>query len=248
MLNILVFLLDLVDQHVIWVYVACLLLILYHLRAYILAHENRANTIFTIEREVASHKEGRAMSNIGAILGVVVAVTALKYYVVPTVDVEMLVDPTPTVALLLPSESEPTYTPAPIVEEPTPTPRRRPTRVAVATLELPTPTQPPPASCPDANVRILSPRMGTVISGVVSIEGTANHARLQFYKVEIAHGQDPVAWSVLNDVHKNPVIGGLLEVLDTRTVPNGAYWLQLTVVDETGNFPPPCAVSVVIQN
>jgi len=52
----------------------------------------------------------------------------------------------------------------------------------------------------------------------------------------------------VNTIHRSPVLGGQLEELDTTALPNGVYWLQLTVVDQTGNFPPPCRVRIVIQN
>ena len=64
MLNILGFLLNLVDKYTIWLYASCLLLVLFHLRSYLLARRARTNTIFSIEKEVAAHSEGRAMSNI----------------------------------------------------------------------------------------------------------------------------------------------------------------------------------------
>jgi hypothetical protein len=46
----------------------------------------------------------------------------------------------------------------------------------------------------------------------------------------------------------NPVQNGYLANLDTRTLPNGEYILRVTVVDQTGNYPEPCEVSVRIAN
>lgn len=247
MLNILLFLLDLVDRHVIWAYGLCLLLIALQIRAFFAARQYRNNTIFPVEREVAMHREGRALSNIGAVLGVAIVVLLIKYYVVPIVDVAGLVEPTPTLGLWIPT---PTPTPtATMPPPPTPTPRPTPSRPPVVTVVIPTDTPaPPPNPCPDANIRITAPYMGAVVSGRVSIRGTANHGRFQFYKVEFGQGADPTAWSVINDIHRSPVADNVLETLDTTILPNGVYWLRLTVVDQTGNFPPPCQVRITVQN
>ena len=86
------------------------------------------------------------------------------------------------------------------------------------------------------------------MSGVVIIHGTATHGRFQFYKVEIGRGEEPTAWHVVSDIHEAPVINGVLDEFETTAVPDGVYCLQLTVVDQTGNFPPPCRVRLIIQN
>lgn len=253
MLNILGFLLNLVDKHILWLYAGCALLLLFHLRSYLLARRARTNTIFSIEREVATHREGRAMSNIGMVLGLVVVITALKYYVVPTVAIEEMIEPTPTMTLAIPT-SAPTRTPTPTLtptEAPPsrPSPRPSPIDQPTNTPLPPTDTPPPPApACPDPNTCITSPRPHETVSGVLNIQGTANHGRFQFYKVEFGQGEDPEVWHVIDDVVKSPVIDGVLQTFNTTVVPNGTYSLRLTVVDVTGNFPPPHRVPIIIQN
>ncbi len=44
------------------------------------------------------------------------------------------------------------------------------------------------------------------------------------------------------------VTDGVLSLWATKTVPNGVYWLQLTVVDNTGNFGTPCQIRVNVAN
>lgn len=245
MLNILGFLIDLIDRQVIWIYALCFLLILLQIRAYAQALQNRRNTIFPVEREVAIYREGRAMSNVGAILGVVALVVVLKYYVVPTIDVGALVEPTPTLVLAIPTA---TSTMTPTVVPVTPTPRPKPTSPPVVTVIIPTNTPAPPHPCGDPNTMIQAPLMGARVSGTVTIRGTANHGQFQFYKIELGPGEEPAGWHVVNDIHRAPVIDGVLETLDTAALPNGTYWLKLTVVDRTGNFPPPCHIRVAVQN
>jgi len=245
-LNILGLAVDIINDYAIWLYVACLLVILLYIRSYLVARKERDNTIFTIEKEVAAHKEGRAMTGIGGVLGVVMLITALKYYVMPSIDLEAVFAPTPTLTLSIPTVAPPTPTPTSVT--PTLTPRPRPTRRKPPTSPPPTATRLRPAPCPDENVRITSPGANATISGRTAIQGTATHGRFQFYKIEYGQGEEPTAWHVISNVHREPVSNGLLEEWDTTGLPNGVYWLRLTVVDVTGNFPPPFRVRVAIQN
>jgi hypothetical protein len=253
-LNIVSFLLNLIDQYVFWLYVILAFFILFYLRSYLLAHSDRVNTVFSIEKEVAAHREGRAMSAIGVVLAGAAILTAVKFYIVPTMDLEEWVEPTPTrvMQLQIPPREEATATPTPEeTPEPTATPRPRPTtapEILITPTTVPTPPPAPPAQCPDANVRITAPGMGAVVSGSVDVMGTANHGSFQFYKVEFSQGEVPSAWHVVHDIQRAPVIGGRLISFDSRSVPNGVHWLQLTVVDTTGNFPPPCRVRIIVQN
>lgn len=246
MLNILLFLYDLIDQHIIWLYLACFAMILYYVRAYALAHRDRSNTIFTIEREVAAHREGRAMSSIGTVLAFVVVLTAIKFYLLPTIDLTELAEPTPTLIIPIPTRETPTPTPLP--STPTLTPRPRPTHRPIMTVVPPTLTPVPAASCADPNICISSPGLDQVVAGRISIRGTADHAQFQFFKVEFGQGAEPSVWHVINDVRRVPVVGGELESFDTTVIPNGVYSLQLTVVDVTGNYPPPHRVRITVQN
>lgn len=252
-LDVLNFLINLIDQRVFWLYAVCLVIILFYIRAYITARRDQENSVFTIEKEVAAHKQGRAMSGIGTVLGIMVVITVIKFYILPSVDLAALVEFTPTVTLPVPTRAATnTPTPLPTPTQPTVTNTPRAVRSPLPTntpAPTPTPTlQTAPAQCPDANVRITSPRMNAVVSGRVAIRGTANHARFQFYKVEYGQGEQPTSWHVISDIHKVPVSNGVLEELDTVALPNGVYWLQLTVVDQSGNFPPPCQVRVIVQN
>ncbi len=249
MLNVVLFLVDLIERHILWVYAACLLVILINVRAYIQAHRDRVNTIFPVEREVAAHKEGRAFSNIGIMLGIAVIATALRYYVVPSLDLTAITQPTPTVALLIATS---TPTPTPLIPTPTATPRPTPTRIPTVAMptRLPTPPTPTPVpvSCPDPNICITFPRNNQTLSGQITIQGTATHERFQFYKIEWGAGESPEAWHSINEIVRTPVVNGPLMPVNTAALPNGVVWFKLTVVDITGNFPPPYAVRVIIQN
>lgn len=66
--------------------------------------------------------------------------------------------------------------------------------------------------------------------------------------MEYGIGENPGNWNTIGDVQHSAVVGGQLTGIDTRMLPNGTAWFRLTVVDQTGNFPPPCSVRVSIQN
>lgn len=99
-------------------------------------------------------------------------------------------------------------------------------------------------NCADPQRRMVNVPPDGKLSGVFSIIGTAQHANFQFYKVEIRAAESAV-WQNLITC-STPVEGGVLAELDTALFPEGVYWLRLTVVDVTGNFPPPCEVRVIL--
>jgi len=52
---------------------------------------------------------------------------------------------------------------------------------------------------------------------------------------------------VVGNLHGSPVSGGVLETFNSDAYPAGTYTLRLVVVDQTGNYPPPCRVTVIVQ-
>jgi cytoskeletal protein RodZ len=158
--------------------------------------------------------------------------------------------PTPTAALPITPTNTPEPTPLPtntLEPLPTATPEPPPTNTPE-----PTPTAAPPAVvaavCADSRLAFANPGVGQVLSGVVSITGRAAHENPDYYKLEYATGANAEGGYVYFDGNKGQVDGGILGTLNTTALPNGEYTLQLTMVDLTGNFPPPCRVSIVIQN
>lgn len=99
--------------------------------------------------------------------------------------------------------------------------------------------------CPNTDIRITSPKLNETISGFTRIEGTANHSNLNYYKIEYSQSGKEYVYFGGGGM---PVINGILDELVTQELPNGHYTLRLTVVDNTGNFPNPCAIPVSIQN
>ncbi len=133
---------------------------------------------------------------------------------------------------------------------PTPT-RERPTPRPQEPTETPIPTAtpvPPTPICPNPEVQITSPGMDAILNGPVQILGRANIPNFQYYKVEVGSGENPTSWSIFSDIHKSPIAGGLLDIWDPSAYPPGVYKLRLTVVDNTGNYPLPCEVRVIVEH
>jgi hypothetical protein len=186
-----------------------------------------------------------------------------------TADVGPLTPLTPTVAALVTPVSTPANTATPTLPPPTATPTLPPppptatpvltTTEPITVTEPVTEPTPPPADetttvivpeCGDPRSIIVFPGVGQVLSGTVDVTGSATHESFQYYKLEYALGAN--ASSAAEFFYfgggNSPVENGLLAPLDTQAMPNGDYTLRLTVVDNTGNFPTPCLVSVVVQN
>ena len=146
----------------------------------------------------------------------------------------------------------PTNTPSPTLTAATPiTPTNTPEPTPTNTPEAP-PTEARPAVaaavCADSRLAFSTPGAGQVLSGVVSITGSATHENPDYYKLEYAVGANAEGGYFWFDGNKGQVAGGILGSLNTMALPNGEYTIQLTMVDMSGNFPPPCRVSIVIQN
>lgn len=168
--------------------------------------------------------------------------------------------PTPLPITDTPTTEPPTPTPEPPTPLPTPTPQPPPptatftpvppTPVPEVPTDTPTPEPPPiiPAACADSRAVISSPGVNQVVSGVVTLTGTATHSALDYYKLEYAPGANASSGFVYFDGRGSRVENGALGSIDTRNLPNGEYTLRVTVVDQTGNFPPPCDVSVIVSN
>ena len=124
--------------------------------------------------------------------------------------------------------------PTPVLETPTPTPEPVPVVVAPA--------------CPDQRALLIRPGQNEVVSGDVNVIGSATHENFQFYKVEAASGAGAAGgWQYMGG-GQAPVSNNVLATVNTRALNNGAWTLQLVVVDQIGNFIPPCQVTVTVQN
>ena len=235
-----------------WIYGLFGLILLFYLRRAILARRESIRSIFKLEQEQARGRYGRSVVLAAFVLLLMGAVFGLTSFLMPALNRPP--DPTPTATtgpLVAPTL---TSTPAPPTITPTatatllrPSPPVRPTDTpAVVATEAP---QVQPPACPNPNVRLTSPGMNQVVQGNVPVRGTANIPNLQYYKVEVGPGANPRdhEWTVVGQLHNNAVAGGVLETFNSGAYPAGTYTLRLVVVDQTGNYPEPCRVTINVQ-
>jgi hypothetical protein len=233
-----------------WIYGILGLILLFYLRRALLARREGARSIFKLEQEQARNRYARSVAISALVMVLMAAVFVLANPVTPLA--KPTAEPTATVtsgplaaATLTPTSLPPTNTATPTATRVRPTLQKPPT--PTSDVEQ-TPTPPVrPAACPNPNVRITSPGMNQVIQGNFPIRGTATHSEFQYYKVEVGQGNNPREWTVVGQLHHAPVNGGVLETLNANAYPNGSYTLRLVVVDQTGNYPEPCQVTITIQ-
>jgi LysM repeat protein len=129
-----------------------------------------------------------------------------------------------------------------------------PSRLASGTvIYVPRPLSTPTATallgvnirnCGDPLRRMVNIAPDGTLRGTFTIIGTAQHEAFQFYKVEIRADGSNLWQNIVT--RATPVDSGVLATFDATLLPSGLYWLRLTVVDKTGNFPPPCEVRVIL--
>jgi hypothetical protein len=238
-----------ISKYSFWLYGLCGLGIIYYIWMAIKAKRGAERTIFTLERETTTGQAYRALS-VALVFAVIAGVIFFIAQVLePSLDFPVIEEATPSAFLMptpSPSPVPPTMTPIPTPtrERPTPRPQEEPTEPPIPTA---TPVPPTPI-CPNPEVQITSPGMDAILNGPVQILGRANIPNFQYYKVEVGSGENPTSWSIFSDIHKSPIAGGLLDIWDPSGYPPGVYKLRLTVVDNTGNYPLPCEVRVIVEH
>jgi hypothetical protein len=245
---------EILAEYQLWIYgLLGILLIFYIWRAF-LARREGARSIFKLEQEQAHTRYRRNVIIAVVIILLIGAVFALLYLTQPISQPAVVVEPEPTETTGPLAASTLTPTPPPATITPTPTATQvRPTRPVRPTdtpeLEVtPTPVV-RPAACPNPNVRITSPGVNQILRGNFPVRGTANADGFDYYKIEVGPGSNPRddQWTVVGQLHREPVNGGVLENFNSGAYAPGTYTLRLVVVDNTGNFPPPCTVTVSVQ-
>lgn len=237
-----------------WIYGLLGLILLFYLRRAILARREGARSIFKLEQEQAYARYSRSVKVSVLIVLVMAAVFALSNLTMPKVVEQPVEDPTPTSTTGPLAASTLTPTPPPATITPTPTatkvrPTRPPTPASTPDVVVTeTPVVRPP-NCPNPNARLTAPGVNQVVRGNVPIRGTASTSNFQYYKVEVGPGNRPRdhEWTVVGQLHRSSVTGGVLETFNSGAYAPGTYTLRLVVVDQTGNYPEPCRVTITVQ-
>jgi len=95
----------------------------------------------------------------------------------------------------------------------------------------------------DPDSAIISPTLGSTIAGQIEFIGNARGGP---HRLEIGAGLEPGEWTSIGPEHGEDVQNGVLERLDTTTLPEGLYTVRLTV--NRGDGPKQAAIPVTIDN
>jgi hypothetical protein len=260
-------LIELLAAYAPYIYAACGLVALYQLYRLTQVRADRRQAVFSLERN-------RAMRQLYGIFTVAMALLlamGVTYFASSTLPRAAASgadapDARPTLPPQFSLQIVPTNTPLFVTPSPTPTETVTPTPLpapaeaeaaveaggATPTPAPATPAPPPvaaaPAACPDPRTAILAPGNGATVSGVFSLIGTASHEQFNFYKIEFAPGANAGGGFTYLADGRGQVFNGALANVDSRSLANGPWTFQLTVVDMTGNYPEPCRVTVNVQN
>lgn len=261
-----VVLIELLATYAPYIYAACGLVALYQLFRLSQVRTDRRQAVFTLERN-------RALRQLYGIFTVALALLltmAITYFASSTLPrasagAAATAEARPTLPPQFSLQIVPTNTPLFVTPSPTPTETVTPTPLppeatspAPGDAATPEPATPapapvaavaaPPAACPDPRTAIAAPGNGATVNGVFSIIGTASHEQFNFYKIEFAPGANAGGGFTYLADGRGQVFNGALANVDSRSLANGPWTFQLTVVDQTGNYPEPCRVTVNVQN
>lgn len=98
--------------------------------------------------------------------------------------------------------------------------------------------------------RIVTPKSGDTVNGVLPIVGTADFDPnvVQFYKIELGIPQEgaDTQWLTLGETHNTPVTNGTLEMLHADGLPPGEYYLRLIVIKDSNYVGEPHTIQITI--
>ncbi|MBN1287763.1 MAG: LysM peptidoglycan-binding domain-containing protein [Anaerolineae bacterium] len=123
------------------------------------------------------------------------------------------------------------------------TPTGAPTTAPTTALPQIDPTQAviiDPCSNPLAHIS--APGYGAQVGGIFWLYGAANIPNFMRYEIDVRR-DGSATWMHLGS-DRTPVEAGELAQVDPARFGSGAFWIRLTVVDKTYNYPPRCTILV----
>ena len=180
------------------------------------ARDYLGRTPFGLEREQALRRQNGA-----ALLLIVLLLAAMSLYLTNQFVLPVYMVPqqaaTPT--------PQPTVTPSPIAVQ---------SGIVVDS-----------SGCENPAATLTAPKAGDRIAGAFEVLGTANVPNLAFYKFEISGVGTGGEWLSLG-VGTEARVDGVLGRFDATAREPGEYAFRLVVLDNAGNFPPPCVIPITI--
>ena len=245
-------------------YIVSALGLFWYINQFIRAQRLLRVAIFNLEREANTHARNTALVVIVILIGVVSGVYYVNSQIAPTLPATLLRPPTPTpdifrTPLASPTPHltrQPTSTP-PLVPtitlannpgEPAPNPEAEvnpdETATAVGT-PLPPPT--PSVGC-TIQLNIRDPRNGSVVSGTIQFNGTADFEDFGYYTLEANGPQTGGQWaSLLGRSITQPVQDGFLGSVNLSQWESGPYLIRLSAADQGETFLSQCVIQLTLQ-
>ncbi|MEP7134405.1 MAG: hypothetical protein ABI904_05685 [Chloroflexota bacterium] len=187
------------------------------------------NSVYTLEREFALGRLGRATALGFLVLGLFFVEFYIATFVAPSLPASDLFT-TPTLDLL----ASPQVT----------LPAADATQAAIALATQPVQTG--MSGCVKDKIMITSPVPGADVSAVVDLIGTADIPDFGFYKYEIAVAGTQ-NWKTVS-AERQPKKDELLGKWNTLSLSNGDYFLRLVITDNVGASIEPCVIAVRVLN
>jgi len=208
---------QLIAQHQVQIFAGIALLAVLYLVLYIRARDRLSRTPFGLEREVWVGHQNSALIMLTLLVVLAASLYAADIVVLPQIELAR-----PTATPFIP----PTVTPSPVAAS---------DNIVVDS-----------SGCSNPDVTITAPKSGEHISGAYEVHGTANIPNLAFYKVEISGAGTNSEWLSLF-VGTKPVVNGVLGSFDSTARETGNYAFRLVVLDNSGNSPPACVITVSLS-
>ena len=187
------------------------------------------NSVYTLEREFALGRLGRATALGFLVLGLFFVEFYIATFVAPALPASDLLT-TPTLDLLASPQAT--------------LPSADATQAAIALATQP--VQKGMSGCVKDKIMITSPAPGADVSAVVDLIGTADVPNFGFYKYEIAVAGTQ-NWKTVS-AERQPKKAELLGKWNTLSLSNGDYFLRLVITDNVGTSIEPCVIAVRILN
>jgi hypothetical protein len=193
------------------------------LRRLWMAQQETRQSVYGLERELSRRHMGQAIAALLIIGLLATAELILAVFLMPVLPAASVLS-TPTINPL----STPTSQLGPEVLHTTRTPGSTATVTA--------------SGCIPGQIMITAPKPGDVLSGTVTLMGTADIPNLGYYKYEFSP-RGTENWSTIKAAH-TVVPNGQLGTWDTTALVSGDYLLRLVVTDNLGQELPGCVLPI----
>ena len=247
----------------VWIYIVSTLGLFWYLNEFVRAQRLLRVAIFNLERETNTQTRNTALVVILILSGIIGGVYYVNSQVAPTLPASLLRPATPTPNIFrTPLSSptplltrQPTITP-PLVPtitlasnpgEPAPNPAETTPEATETAVGTPLPPPTPSVGC-TIQLNITEPRNGSVVSGTILFNGTADFEEFGYYTLEANGPQTGGQWaSLLGRNIEQSVEDGFLGSVNLSQWATGPYLIRLSAADQSQNIISQCVIQVTLQ-